>query len=166
MIDLSKFVDKQVRVTFRNGCICEGKVLLNTTKSQITNPYYFKNTQYECGYTKDGFELDCTEPTAGDITHIEEIKSMKYEELEKKVAEMQKEIDRLKREDEKYPDLKPVEITRTVRVTPEQYIGYCKENDEYPTVEGYKKYYSCWKKNWYRFVDKDTYTQEIKEVEN
>jgi hypothetical protein len=74
MINLSKFVDKKVRVTFRNGCICEGKVLLNTTKSQITNPYYFKNTQYEGGYTKDGFELDFTEPTAGDITHIEEIK--------------------------------------------------------------------------------------------
>jgi hypothetical protein len=108
MIDLSQFLDKKVQVKFRNGCICEGKVLLNTTKSQIHNPYYFKNTAYECGYTKDGFEWNCTEPSAGDIIDIQEIKPMtmnKYEELEKQVAEMQKEINRLKAEEKKKPEI-------------------------------------------------------------
>lgn len=240
MIDLSKFVDKKVRVTFRNGCICEGKVLLNTTKSQITNPYYFKNTQYECGYTRDGFELDCTEPTAGDITHIEEIKSMidlskfvgkkvrvtfrngcerevkvcksiwyelgnktfslsekpgspmysssgvylsdakfdadiihieeikimKYEELEKRVAEMQKEIDHLKREEKNYPKLKTVKIIRTVTYTPEEYFKYCEENGEEPSEEGYLYYYSEPEVLQDCFMFDEHYTQEIKEVEN
>jgi uncharacterized small protein (DUF1192 family) len=162
MINLSQFVGKQVRVTFRNGCICEGKVLLNTTKSQVTYPYYFKNTAYEGGYTKDGFELDCTEPTAGDIIHIEEIKPMnKYEELEKQVAEMQKEIDRLKGEEEKNClNLKPVEITRTVKITPEEYYEYCKEYKEKPTATGYVKYYSS--SAW--FMDSGDYTESFKVI--
>jgi hypothetical protein len=167
MIDLSQFVDKNVRVTLRNGCICEGKVLLNTTKSQVTYPYYFKNTAYEGGYTKDGFELDSTEPTAGDTIKIEEIKPMKkYEQLENQVAEMQKEIDRLKREEKNYPNLKLVKIIRTVIYTPEEYFMYCEENEFEASEEGYVEYYSEPEVLDDCFVNRSSYTQEIKVGEN
>jgi hypothetical protein len=154
-------------VTFRNGCICEGKITRNTTKSQVTYPYYFKNTAYEGGYTKDGFELDSTEPTAGDIIQIEEIKPMnKYEELEKQVAEMQKEIDRLKREEKNCPNLKPVEIIRTVTYTPEEYFEYCEDHDEEPSEEGYVEYYMDTDSLEDCFMCREHHTQEIKVVEN
>jgi len=166
MIDLSQFVNKKVRVTFANKCICEGKITRNT----IGLPYCFKCDEgdYEWDYTYDGFEIDCYEPTAGDITHIEEIKPMnRYEELEKQVAEMQKEMDRLKREEKKYPDLKPVKVTRTVIYTPEEYFDHCeKYMDEEPTEEGYLEYYSNADENDDAFIDKDLYTQEIKVMEN
>lgn len=162
MIDLSQFVDKKVRVTFRNGCICEGKITSNTTGL----PYCFKSDEgnYECQLCYDGFEIDNTEPTAGDIIHIEEIKPMnRYEELEKQVAEMQKEIDRLKKEEEKNClNLKPVEIIRTVQVTPEEYYEYCKDYKEKPTATGYVKYYSS--SAW--FMDSGDYTETFKVMEN
>jgi len=165
MIDLSQFVDKNVRVTFRNGCICEGKITRNTTGL----PYYFKSDEgdYGCQYTYDGFELDSTEPTAGDIIKIEEIKTMKkYEQLENQVAEMQKEIDRLKREEKNYPKLKPVEIIRTVTYTPEGYFMYCEETGEEPSEEGYVKYYSEPEVLEDCFMFKGHCTQEIKVMEN
>lgn len=161
MIDLSQFVDKNVRVTLRNGCICEGKI----TKNATGNPYFYKNDEgdYECQHTYDGFELDSTEPTAGDIIQIEEIKPMKkYEQLENQIAEMQKEIDRLKREEKNYPNLKPVEIIRTMRFTPEEYFEYCKDYKENPTATGYVKYYSS--SAW--FMDSGNYTESFKVVEN
>jgi len=165
MIDLSQFVDKNVRVTLRNGCICEGKI----TKNATGNPYYYKNDEgeYECQHTYDGFELDFTEPTAGDIIHIEEIKPMnKYEELEKQVAEMQKEIDRLKREEKTYPKLKLVKIIRTVIYTPEEYFMCCEENGFEASEEGYVEYYSEPEVLDDCFVNRSSYTQEIKVVEN
>jgi uncharacterized small protein (DUF1192 family) len=164
MIDLSKFVGKKVQVTFRNGCICEGRMSLNTSMNRVYNPYYFKNSAYECSYTLDGFELDSTEPTAGDIIQIEEIKPMnKYKELEKQVAEMQKEINRLKMEEEKNClNLKPVEITRTVLIKPEEYYEYCKDYKEKPTATGYIKYYS----SSTLFMDSGDYTESFKVMEN
>jgi hypothetical protein len=165
MIDLSQFVDKNVRVTLRNGCICEGKITRNTT----SHPYYFKSDEgdYGCQHTYDGFELDSTEPTAGDIIKIEEIKLMKkYEQLENQVAEMQKEIDRLKREETNYPKLKPVEIIRTVTYTPEEYFEYCEENEFEVSEEGYVEYYSEPEVLNDCFRDIGSYTQKIKVVEN
>jgi hypothetical protein len=165
MIDLSQFVGKRVRVTLRNGCICEGKITRNTT----SHPYYFKNDEgdYECQHTYDGFELDSTEPTAGDIIHIEEIKPMKkYEQLENQIAEMQKEIDRLKREEKNYPNLKLAKIIRTVTYTPEEYFKYCEENDEDPSEEGYVKYYTEPEVLDDCFMCREHYTQEIKVGEN
>ena len=162
MIDLSQFVDKKVRVTFRNIGIFEGKITRNTTGL----PYCFKCDEgdYECEYTYDGFLEDFNEPTAGDIIQIEEIKTMsKYEELEKQVAEMQKEIDRLKKEEEENClNLKPVEITRTVQVTPEEYYEYCEDYDVKPTATGYVKYYSS--SAW--TMDGGDYTETFKVMEN
>ena len=160
MIDLSQFVDKNVRVTLRNGCICEGKI----TKNATGNPYYFKSDEgdYGCQNTYNGHLIH-----AWDIIQIEEIKTMKkYEQLENQVAEMQKEIDRLKREETNYPKLKPVEIIRTLTYTPEEYFEYCEDHDEEPSEEGYVEYYSEPEVLDDCFVNRSSYTQEIKVGEN
>ena len=162
MIDLSKFVNKKVRVTFRGGSEVEGKIVsnLNYPQSPYLFSYFVDDMYYGRYYNRDGIHT----PTEKlDIIQIEEIKSMnKYEELEKQVAEMQKEIDRLKREEKKYPDLKPVEVIRTVIYTPEEYLDHCKDWEEEPTPDGFMEYVSCWKRNADCFVDSDQYTQEIK----
>ena len=154
MIDLSQFVDKKVRVTLRNGGVEEGFV-----KSTLHYDYPFSiNLNY---YSNNG-EWKHSEHRKYDIIQIEEIKPMnKYEELEKQVAEMQKEIDRLKGEEEKNNlNLKPVEITRTVKITPEDYYEYCKEYKEKPTATGYVKYYSS--SAW--FMDSGDYTESFKVI--
>jgi hypothetical protein len=165
-VDLSQFVDKQVRVTFRNGFKVEGKIIFNL--NYPTSPYLFSyfadDMHYGRYYDKNGTHT----PTEQlNIIKIEEIKPMnKYEQLENQVAEMQKEIDRLKREEKNYPKLKPVEIIRTVTYTPEEYFMYCEENGEEPSEEGYVKYYSEPEVLEDCFMFKGHSTQEIKVVEN
>jgi hypothetical protein len=172
MIDLSQFVNKKVRVTFRNGEMRDCDIRFYPIRT-ATYPYIISyvigDKRTELTYTREG-RLDlCTNTTPGDIIRIEEIKPMnKYEELENKVAEMQKEIDRLKREEKKenYPKLKPVEITRTVRFTPEEYFKYCEESNEEPTEEGYVEYYMDANSLEDCFMCREHHTQEIKEVDN
>jgi hypothetical protein len=104
MIDLSKFVDKKVRVTWRNGKVIEGRI---KKSDYITKPYLFSNGVWFTTYTRDGrYFAQNPEDAVYDIIHIQEIKPMNhYEELEKQVAEMQKEIDRLKAEEKKKPEI-------------------------------------------------------------
>lgn len=165
MIDLSKFVDKKVRVTFRNGKKVEGDfkyIAIHTAIYPYVFSYVVGNNRKENSYTKNGSYNHCCATNSLDIFHIEEIKPMnRYEELEKQVAEMQKEIDRLKREEEKNNlNLKPVEITRTVKITPEEYYEYCEEYKEKPTTTGYVKYYSS--SAW--FMDSGDYTETFKVI--
>jgi hypothetical protein len=99
------------------------------------------------------------------IIHIEEIKPMKkYEQLEKQFVELQKEIDRLKREEKNYPKLKTVKITRTVTITPEEYFEHCEVWQKEPTEEDYVSYYIDDIQN--SFVCEEYYTQEITVMEN
>ena len=172
MIDLSQFVGKKVRVTFRSGemrdCVIRFYPIRTATYPYIIS-YVIGDKRIELTYTREG-RLDlCTNTTPCDIKHIEEIKTMKkYEQLENKVAEIQKEIDRLKREENKenYPNLKPVEVTRTVRFTPEEYFEHCEENEFEVSEEGYVEYCSDEYTLGDCFSDYSQYTQEIKEVDN
>jgi hypothetical protein len=182
MIDLSQFVGKRVRVTLRSGKLIEGRIV-KTDSSHKPYHLFDYNGVYNIDYAKDGrYYVNFPETANCDIIKIEEIKTMsfetdpftefkhyeeiktmkKYEELENQVAEMQKEIDRLKRGEKNYPKLKPVEIIRTVRFTPEEYFEWCEDYEEKPTAAGYIDYYSS--DGW--FMNSDNYTQEIKEVEN
>jgi hypothetical protein len=160
MIDLSQFVGKNVRVTRVNGEEVECKVLYR--KENTIHPYsvdflaYCRDGRYNNGVISDL-----------DIIQIEEIKPMKkYEQLKNQVAEMQKEIDRLKREETNYPKLKPVEIIRTVTYTPEEYFEYCEDHDEEPSEEGYVEYYMDTDSLEDCFMCREHHTQEIKVVEN
>ena len=167
MIDLEKFVNKKVIITrnchgTRVGCLMKGK--------HNTFPY---ELHLEKGgiiqYNREGYNLSSNTSNPYNIKHIEELKPMnKYEELENKVAEMQKEIDRLKREEKKenYPNLKPVEVTRTVRFTPEEYFEHCEENGFEPSEEGYVEYCSDAYTLEECFMCREHHTQQIKEVDN
>jgi hypothetical protein len=144
MIDLSKFVDKKVRVTFRNGETYEGEI--QTTQSYTIYPYSFNYHRYSYGaakspYTKLG-KFWSGSVSKLDIIKIEEIKPMnKYEELEKKVAEMQKEIDRLKKEEIVHPKIKSVRVTRTVVYDPkDDYLTFCNECEFVPSQDGFIDY--------------------------
>jgi hypothetical protein len=172
MIDLSKFVDKQVRVTFRNGEMIDCDIMFYSIRTS-TYPYIISyvigNSRNENTYTKEG-RLDLNTSTSlRDIIKIEELKPMKkYEQLENQVAEIQKEIDRLKGEEKKenYPNLKPVEVTRTVRFTPEEYFEHCEENEFEVSEEGYVEYYMDADSLEDCFMCREHHTQEIKEVDN
>ena len=165
MIDLSQFVDKQVRVTFENGSKDTG-FIIKISGEYTYYPFIFRTEELDTIYTKSGkFNLNCS--SYGDIIHIEEMKTMKkYEQLENQVAEMQKEIDRLKREEKNYPKLKLVKIIRTVTYTPEEYFKYCEENDEEPTEEGYVEYFTDSASLKDCFMYSEHHTEEIKVVEN
>jgi hypothetical protein len=167
MIDLSQFVDKKVRVTLRNGAIVEGYFKfcsIRTSAYPYIISYMNGNKRDVASYTREGRLELSTSTSPGDIIHIKTMK--KYEQLESKVAKIQKEIERLKREEENYPKLKPVKIIRTVTYTPEEYFENCEENGKEPTEEGYVYYYmdpvaleDC-------FTCREYHTQEIKEVDN
>ena len=166
MIDLSQFVGKNVRVTFRNGNFDSGLVSATTINPMF--PYVYTGRSLKEYYNRDGLGSYKEHLYhAWDIIHIEEIKPMnRYEELEKQVAEMQKEIDRLKREEKKYPDLKPVEVIRTVRFTPEEYFKHCEENEFEVTEEGYEEFYTDPDTLNDCFFYNNACTQEIKVMEN
>jgi hypothetical protein len=166
MIDLSQFVDKQVRVTFRNGSNDNGIVSITTINPMYSYVYTGRSLkEYYNIYGRRSYKEYLF--NAWDIIQIEEIKTMKkYEQLENQVAEMQKEIKRLKREEKNYPNLKPVEIIRTVRYTPEEYIKHCEENEFEVSEEGYAEYYSEPEVLEDCFMCREHHTQEIKVGEN
>jgi len=86
-------------------------------------------------------ELSKIEEHDADIIHIEEIKTMKkYEQLENQIAEMQKEIARLKKEETKVPEIKEIEVTRTIIYAPDAYLQYCEESGVTPTQDGFIDY--------------------------
>jgi hypothetical protein len=137
MINLSQFVDKQVRVTLRHGDRVEGDIDISSGSvySYIFS-YVIENRKLERTYTKNGSYDICTSSSPLDIIQIEEIKPMnRYEELEKQVAEMQKEIDRLKKEEIKVPEIKEIEATRTVIYNPDAYLQYCEESGVTPPLK-------------------------------
>jgi|694.fasta_scaffold26997_15 hypothetical protein len=167
MIDLSQFIDKKVRVTFGNNDVRDVEVKF-TPGGRHTFPYKLSWVGVKERYfTRKGCPSEWPRFPELDIIHIEEIKPMKkYEQLEKQVVELQKEIDRLKREEKNYPKLKTVKITRTVIFTPEDYFEHCEEWDEEPTESGYVEYYSDTDSLRDNFECEECYTQEITVMEN
>ena len=138
MIDLSQFVGKKVRVTFRNGETNEGEI--DFISKQNIYPYSFVYGGIKSARTKRGSFLSGS-VSCIDIIKIEEIKPMsKYEELEKKVAEMQKEIDRLKKEEIVHPKIKSVRVTRTIDYSPAVYLMDCRVNGVYPSQKDFIDY--------------------------
>jgi hypothetical protein len=167
MIDLSQFIDKKVRVTFGNNDVRDVEVKF-TPGGRHTFPYKLSWVGVKERYfTRKGCPSEWPRFPELDIIHIEEIKPMKkYEQLETQGVELQKEIDRLKREEKNYPKLKTVKITRTVIFTPEDYFEHCEEWDEEPTESGYVEYYSDTDSLRDNFECEECYTQEITVMEN
>ena len=137
IIDLSQFVGKEVKVTYRGNGTGKGYITKKKTGYGGTHPYKFNSF----GYDQWGNFYGPKSNHHLDIIKIEEIKPMnKYEELEKKVAEMQKEIDRLKKEEIVHPKIKSVRVTRTIEYSPECYLDYCRETEVSPSQNDFIAY--------------------------
>jgi hypothetical protein len=135
MIDLLEFVGKKVEIELRDGQVYTGYTLWeDLINSDPIYKYSIEPLSYK--YDKYGnYGKLCNDL---DIIKIEEIKPMnKYEELEKKVAEMQKEIDYLKKEEIVHPKIKSVRVTRTIEYSPECYLDYCRRNEVVPSQEDF-----------------------------
>lgn len=161
IVDLSQFDGKKVRVTLRNGVCLQGNITFSPASHY---PYTLScDKGHRSYYTNMGcFWKGYDSPR--DIHQIEEIKPMsKYEDLKKQVAEMQREIDRLEREEKALLNLKPVEITRTVRFTPQEYFDYCATYSEEPSETGYEDFY-CDHETLSDCFSGGDYTQEIKVI--
>ena len=161
-IELLQFVGKKVEVTLRNGETEKGKIEIRPREENVvSNPYLFLG-DFCCSYLSTGRRYHATD-TEYDIIKIEELQMNRYEKLEKKVAEMQKEIDRLKaQEQKKVPKIRCIQVTRTVSYVPYTYLQYCKESGVIPTQEGFIDYIADeFDKD---FVNEYYAHQEIKEL--
>ena len=98
-IDLSQYVGKKVRVTFRNDVFMDEGIVELTDR--YTYPYRIGGNLY----SKDG-KWKNSEHKKYDILTIEEIQMNNYQELENKVKEMQAEIDRLKAQEQKQKEVR------------------------------------------------------------
>ena len=160
-IDLSQFVGKKVRVTFRNGETYEGNITPNEFDDS-SFPYRFQPNEdvYFRNFNVTGSQsVKCH--GAFDIMKIEEINEI--EELENKVKELQAEIDRLKSQDQKeVPKIRCIEVTRTNVYDPEFYLQYCEESGVIPTQEGFIDYIAD--QFDHDFSDEYFEHQEIKEL--
>jgi hypothetical protein len=138
MIDLLEFVGKKVEIKLRNGQVYSGHTIWEVIYSGPIYKYSIGPLSYR--YDRYGnYGKLCNDLG---IIKIEEIKPMsKYEELEKKVAEMQKEIDRLKKEEIVHPKIKSVRVTRTIVYDPkDDYLSYCNEYEFVPSQDGFIDY--------------------------
>lgn len=95
-INLSKFVGQEVEATLQNGEKIVGVVTYFATTRKGCELNY-KVGLKGCFFTIDGFYWSTRIPHARNIIKIKPMK--KYKQLEQKVQELQKEIDRLKREE-------------------------------------------------------------------
>ena len=98
-IDLSKYVGKKVRVTFRNTVYMDEGIV------ELTDRYMYPYRIRGNLYSKDG-KWKNSDTRRHDILTIEEIQMNTYQELENKVKELQAEIDRLKAQEQKQKEVR------------------------------------------------------------
>jgi hypothetical protein len=162
-IDLSKYVGKKVRVTFRNGYKTDSEIRNNDKGyHKKSHPYILFGS---CSYNQEGYTYCSEDISPSDIIHIEEIKEMdEIQELKNKVKELQEQIDRLEAQEQKQvPKIKCIEVTRTIVYDPESYLEKCLEDNITPSQSGFLKYMEdCFDDD---FVRSHFYEQEIKELE-
>ena len=133
-IDLSKYVGKKVRVTFR-GMGDKQDVIIEKNRS-TTYPYFIHGTALT--YTSNGANNGYMSGPY-DIIYIEEIEEInEIQELENKVKELQAQIDRLKKKE--VPKIKCIEVTRTIVYDPESYLQFCFEDNITPSQSGFLGY--------------------------
>ena len=96
-IDLSKFVGQEVEATLQNGEKIAGVVTYFPQNDSCELEYRI-GTESLNTFTVDGFYWSIRFPSPFNIIKIKSMK--KYEQLEQQVKDLQKEIDRLKKEDQ------------------------------------------------------------------
>jgi hypothetical protein len=167
-VDLQNFVGRRVKVLYKNGQIKEGVISEDSDFKELYN-YYFNGVAYtRCGSTygvlaRDGFH----------IVNVESIEEAdKYERLVAEVLTLRKEVEELKSERSgtrsvavATPEvsLKPMRVTRSFVIQPEEYFEYCLCYGEEPSQEGY--IYFAKLDNDDMFTDEGTYEETVEEVE-
>ena len=99
-IDLSKFVGQVVEATLQNGKKIVGFVTYDRAPG-ISELNYVVGLKSGYTFTVDGFYWTNRSPHPNNITKITSMK--KYQKLEQQVKDLQKEIERLKEEENKVP---------------------------------------------------------------
>lgn len=130
MIDLSKFVDKKVKVTFASSVHEIGWIRSHT----LHNFIYYNDSfgSYISGLTKEG---NCANNSLNSIVEIEEFN--KIQELEEKVNELQKEIPALRLEESK------TEIEKAYKKAYGNYPGTADEISELDAIR-----WEAFEKGW------------------
>ena len=93
-VHLPSYINKNVKVTYRNGGRYTGKLTYHSER--LVHPYTLNGRTY----TFDGFYYSEDECYPYDIVSIRSMEGTKYAHLEEQVAELQAEIERLKKEEE------------------------------------------------------------------
>lgn len=106
-IDLSKFVGQEVEATLQNGEKIVGVVTYDLQHWRSSELEYRIGPVFYHTFTVDGFYWTNRSHCKYNIIKIKPMK--KYEQLEQKVRDLQKEIDRLKKEEEQQNKL-PVDF--------------------------------------------------------
>ena len=102
IVDLSQYLNQEVEVTYENGDTDIGKVTKNPTVYDSSElRYYFRSRKGGSAYTKEGFFWSDRRFNKFNIVKIKPIKMKKYEQLENQIKELQAEVERLKKEEEK-----------------------------------------------------------------
>lgn len=101
-IDLSKYINQEVEVTFSSGETLVGKVTYIPVPPDSSSllEYRIGSEQHHI-FTVDGFYYTRCSPNPNNIIKITSMK--KYQKLEQQVKDLQKEIERLKEEENKVP---------------------------------------------------------------
>lgn len=109
-VDLSQYLDQEVRVTYENGDKIIGRVKKYYPVNEYSQLKYSVRDEdnLDSTYTRDGFYWNSKGPHSLNIVKIEPITMKKYEQLEEQVRKLQEEvknlvakIDHLKKEEEK-----------------------------------------------------------------
>lgn len=168
IIDLQNFVGKKVKVRYKNGQTKEGVISEDSDFKDLYN-YYFNGVAYtRCGSThgvlaRGGFR----------IVNIESMEfEDNYKQLVAEVSALRVEVEILKAErsvraevpaSNKPPDLKPMKVSRSIVIQPEEYLEYCECYREDPSRKGYIDFVKMG--NDHMFSEGGTYQETIEEVE-
>ena len=132
-VDLSQYLDQEVRVTYENGDKIIGKVKYYPVNKYNKLNYSVRNKDNFGGtYTRDGFYWTDQGPHPLNIVKIEPITMKKYEQLEKQIRELQAEVERLKKKEEEGEKLKlPKDFSR------EKAIAFLEEPKEFRLCQAF-----------------------------
>jgi hypothetical protein len=99
-VNLSLYLNKEVHVTFHNGATETGIIVKNNSDKYVrTHPFMWNRTGRI--HRKNGScSIDPSIPLMDDIIKIELVEKPKYQQLEEQIAAMQKEVERLKKEEQ------------------------------------------------------------------
>lgn len=166
-VDLQRYVNKVVKVRYKNGRMKEGIVTFEpSVRKQESHNYFFLGI----GFTREGFTFGVYAEQGYHIVDVEEVD--KYERLVAEVLELKREVQSLRAEltasesvEVATPKvtLKPMRATRSIVVQPGEYTEYCDTHGEEPTKAGFTDYLT--QEMDFLFREEGCYEETVEEIE-